>query len=215
MGLLAAKVVTATAKTAFVGALLSDGETIVGSARTAARDGHNVFEVLQACQSSLKKFGGHPQAAGFELSIHQAEEFQLALETFFSQQSLKDLPDAVHLQPDLFVDIRESLEILSWYERLEPFGIGFLPPVVAFKDIEVGEIRPLKGNHFRLKLIDQKGGILTALLFDHSAEPPSPQGHYQMVGEMQWNEFRGQKTPQLLVKEFCESYCEKIAPVTI
>jgi single-stranded-DNA-specific exonuclease len=201
VGLLASKVVNATQKTAFVGALLSDGKTIVGSARTANVNGNNVFEALTSCRHILKKFGGHPQAAGFELDVEQAGAFDTALAAYFSQcEERKNKPtdDAV----DMEVTVGEAKEFLHWMDRLEPFGVGFTAPVFAFPDVILSEVKPLKGNHFRLTLRDQRGQSIGAILFGHNGEPPLEQHMYRVVGEPQWNEFRGNKTPQLMVKSF-------------
>lgn len=201
VGLLAARVVNNTQKTAFVGALLADGKTIVGSARTADIGGHNVFAALTSCETVLNKFGGHPQAAGFELSVENLEKFSVLLREYFSTQPQENISDH-HPQFDMLVSLRDAKEFLTWMDRLEPFGIGFQAPVFCFPNMMLTEVKPLKGGeHFRLLLRDETGDSLSAVVFSYKGEPIMERGVYTLIGEVQWNEFRGNRTPQLLVKD--------------
>lgn len=197
VGLLASRVVNNTQKTAFVGALLSDGKTIVGSARTSDVNGHNVFEALTHCESALNKFGGHPQAAGFELSLENVERFQAQLSDYFSKQVRASGQEK---KCDMIVSVRDAKEFLQWVDRLEPFGIGFVAPTFCFKHVLVSEVKALKGGeHFRLMLRDEKGDTLPAVLFSYVGEDILEQHTYTVTGSIQWNEFRGNRTAQMMV----------------
>lgn len=200
VGLLAARVVNSENKSAFVGALMSDGKTIVGSARTPQPGGYNVFEALTYCSDFLNKFGGHPQAAGFELSVESADVFEAKLEEYFNTQAQRTESSA--LAYDLSVSIKEAKDFLGWLEKLEPFGVGFLPPQFCFLSVIVSEVKALKGGeHFKLLLRDDAGDTLSAIVFSHKGEAFIEQGSYSIIGQLQWNEFRGNRTPQFLVEQ--------------
>ncbi len=205
VGLLASRVVNDTQKTAFVGALLSDGETIVGSARTSDVNGHNVFAALSACEAALNKFGGHPQAAGFELSVHNVEKFCQQLNAYFQSEPRQEVLAEKY---DMVVSVRDAKEFLQWTDRLEPFGVGFSAPIFCFKKVIVSNVKPLKGGeHFRLSLRDSTGESLAAVLFSYRGEPILEQCEYTLTGEVQWNEFRGNRTAQFMVSRL--TLCEE------
>ncbi|MCC6138339.1 MAG: single-stranded-DNA-specific exonuclease RecJ [Bdellovibrionaceae bacterium] len=200
VGLLAARVVNNTQKTAFVGALMADGETIVGSARTADVGGHNVFAALTSCESVLNKFGGHPQAAGFEVSLKNVDRFSALLRDYFLAQPQEDVSEQ-NSNFDMIVSIRDAKEFLTWIDKLEPFGVGFAAPVFCFENMMLTEVKPLKGGeHFRLLLRDETGDSLSAVVFSYKGAPIMERGVYTLTGEVQWNEFRGNRTPQMLVQ---------------
>lgn len=197
VGLLASRVVNNTDKTAFVGALLQDGKTIVGSARTSDTNGHNVFAALTHCEKVLNKFGGHPQAAGFELDIDNVGRFQECLAEYFAKET-RDVKTADAC--DLIVGVKDAKEFLQWADRLEPFGISFSAPVLCFQDVIVSSVKPLKGGeHFRLALRDKSGDTLPAVVFSYKGEDILEQQKYTVTGEVQWNEFRGNRTAQFMV----------------
>lgn len=198
VGLLASRVVNNTSRTAFVGALLKDSETIVGSARTSDVNGHNVFAALTHCESVLNKFGGHPQAAGFELNIKNSEAFRERLADYFANQVRDSVASS---KCDLIVQVKDAKEFLQWSERLEPFGVGFAAPVLCFKDVVVSQVKALKGGeHFRLLLRDGRGESLSGILFSYRGEPLVEQQKYTLYGEVQWNEYKGNRTAQFMVQ---------------
>lgn len=206
VGLLASRAVNITQKSAFVGSLLSDQKTIVGSARTPDKGGHNVFAALTHCESVLNKFGGHPQAAGFEISIENVDAFKNRLKDYFLKTPLsRDTEDAKAY--DLSLTLKEAKDFLAWLVRLEPFGVGFSSPVLCFKNCLVSEVKTLKGGeHFKLSLRDATRETLSAVVFSYKGPPLIEQGIYTITGDIQWNEFRGNRTPQFMIESIvpCE-----------
>lgn len=199
VGLLAARVVNTTQKTAFVGALLADGETIVGSARTMDVKGHNVFDVLVSCEAVLHKYGGHPQAAGFELPLKNVKKFEQALQKYFSTVPAVEIKEQQKF--DFFASLRDAKEFLNWSEKLEPLGTGFANPIFCFKNVRLSEVKALKGGeHYRLQLQDATGDSMNAIVFGYKGELLRENEMYTLTGEVQWNEFRGNRTAQMLVQ---------------
>jgi single-stranded-DNA-specific exonuclease len=204
VGLIATKLSQAYNKPAFVGSLGSDG-MIVGSARLPQGQDACLVEAMSSAQEFLNRFGGHSAAAGFELAEGRVSHFVEKLNFHFS--GLREKPKPL----EIFYDVEASLAdvntgLMKWYDFVGPFGVGFSIPLIYFSNIQVLSKRDLKGGHLRLKITDAEGGFSSeALLFT-----PTPrqlevlQGgvpFFDLLGELQWNYFGGQKTVQILVRD--------------
>jgi single-stranded-DNA-specific exonuclease len=171
---------------------------VTGSARSASC---SLVEVLQNCSEVLNRFGGHAFAAGFEVDLKNWDRFvellDKAMETVKSQV------------PVNWYDFESSLadlnqEFMMWLEKLEPFGQGFKNPVIKLTDFTVSSLRVLKEKHLKLTL-ESKGVSMDALYFSAGAEiinsiDKTSRIDY-LIGEIQWNHFRMQKKPQLILKD--------------
>ena len=101
-------------------------------------------------------------------------------------------------------------ELMRWMAQLEPFGVGFEEPVFLFENLTLSTVTPLKdGAHYKLKLSSKAEGSknMDGLWFS------PPKNHKVKPGELkegdcvrvlaapQWNEFNGQRTLQLHIKD--------------
>ena len=158
VGLLATKVVQSHNICTFVGAQM--GEKIVGSAR--APDGQSLLAPLEYCKDVLTKFGGHHQAAGFELSVENAEMFRVKLEEYY-----KDKPPA---EKKITYDFEAELGELNdqfkfWLKKMEPYGVGFKVPYIRINHLFVASVRVLKEKHLKFQFKDMNGNKIDALWF--------------------------------------------------
>ncbi|RME18318.1 MAG: single-stranded-DNA-specific exonuclease RecJ [Bdellovibrio sp.] len=187
----------------FVGALLSNGQ-IVGSARKPDSVKMNLLEVLE--QAPLLKFGGHPQAAGFELSQDQVTLFDEHLRAqSFSYENCEKCWNY-----DAEMSLEEvTPEFLKWLDACEPFGVGFEKPVFYFPAVEVLGLKELSGEHLRLSLGEGFGRVRkTAVWFSPKAqkrEELQVGDIVDVLGVPQWNIFQGTKSLQILVYDLCLS----------
>ncbi|MCO5113150.1 MAG: single-stranded-DNA-specific exonuclease RecJ [Bdellovibrionaceae bacterium] len=208
IGLVATKLSQNYNKPAFVGSVR--GHKVFGSARMPDGLGLNLVEILSFCPS-LKKFGGHQQAAGFELELSKAEDFRNELRRFF-QVHKEENGDFGVLDYDTKYDIEISAteltpQLLNWMQKLEPYGVGFEVPVFKVTELKPVMIRVLKEAHLKMQLVSLKHkevSPIDAIWFHHSlSEEQLDQlidQKLDIIGSLEWNEYMGKKTPQFLIK---------------
>jgi single-stranded-DNA-specific exonuclease len=228
IGLVATRLCQDHGRPAFVGSLGPNGQ-ITGSARWPNGVAGNLVAVLNSAASSLHQFGGHAQAAGFELSEKRAEDFRELLRRHFAANPL--LGFSKIWEWDVEAQLHEvDAELMRWFEILEPFGQGFPTPQVLLRGLHVREVKALKGAHWRISFCESARKMasarsLTGVWFSvpeqHPCHPTrwglEPRGGRAPAGlsatahqsdlcfdalvEIQWNYFRGERTLQLLVKD--------------
>ncbi|MBY0383544.1 hypothetical protein K2X05_00160, partial [bacterium] len=202
VGLLATKLVNQFQRPAFVGSLTKNG-VIVGSARAPEGAGVSVLSALQEAQEHLNKFGGHPAAAGFELTPEKAEDFTQSLITSFSQQK----QTALLQKYDLSLSFLEIQRFMHWWDHLEPFGQQFSSPLFRIENLRVQKISVMKKTHLKITFCDPKGYLMECVWFFpqhidffNGKENQS----FTLYCEPQWNEFMGSRRVQLLLKDLQE-----------
>jgi single-stranded-DNA-specific exonuclease len=203
IGLIATKLTQIFNRPAFVGSQNSEG-MIVGSGRTPQGSEISLVEALKSAESVLNRFGGHAAAAGFELHEQNQQQFIQYLKRHF--ESLKSNPHPLVIDFDTIADLSEvNPQVMKWYDFMGPYGVGFQVPLIQFKNVLLAGVRDLKGGHLKLQLSDaEKKNRVDALLFSptEAIKKQIQVGQiYDLLGEMQWNYFNGQKTIQLLVKD--------------
>jgi single-stranded-DNA-specific exonuclease len=204
VGLIATKLSQVFNRPAFVGAQGTDG-VIVGSARLPQGQEACLVEAMGSAKNYLTRFGGHSAAAGFELHGDQVPHLVDALNIHF--QGLRERPKPL----EIFYDVQARLgdvgaPLMKWYDFVGPFGAGFSIPLIHFSKVLLHSKRSLKGGHWRLKLVEPDGGgSHEALLFSpsprHLQVLEKPHEFLDVLGELQWNYFGGQKTVQILVRD--------------
>lgn len=158
VGLLATKATQSYNVPSFVGAVMED--KIVGSAR--APEGKSLLDAFEACKDILNKFGGHHQAAGFELNIDQAPLFRQKLQEYYQDQE----PAPKRLKYDFQADLSElNDQFKFWLKKMEPFGVGFTVPYIRVNHLFVASIKVLKEKHLKFVLKDMQGHKIEALWF--------------------------------------------------
>lgn len=208
VGLVATKLSQKFNLPAFVGAQNEQG-TIVGSGRAPAGARLNLLEALEYGSSHLLRFGGHAPAAGFELSVAQAQGFEESLREYFETNS----PMQNSLVASLPADGRDDgsqidEEFMRWYESLGPFGVQFEVPNYWIHSLKIVEVKKLKGGHLRFALSTRTGRKLSAIWFSPPVDHPLAEEtslpfnqSVELLVEPQWNFYNGRRSIQLLVKD--------------
>lgn len=205
VGLIATKLAQSMNRPAFVGSLDPQEGTIVGSARLPS--GHEIclVEALGAVAPTLSRFGGHSAAAGFELMAGSVEQFVTGMADHFER--LKKSPKPMEIEYDLDARLEDvGTSLMKWYDFIGPFGTGFSIPLFRFTGVQLVGQRELRGGHRRLTLLSTDGSVKSeALLFSPTARQleileKKPES-VDLLGELQWNYFGGQKQIQILVKD--------------
>jgi single-stranded-DNA-specific exonuclease len=203
VGLLATQLVNRFQRPAFVGALTKKG-VIVGSARAPNGSSVSVLKTLQDASLCLNKFGGHPAAAGFELSPERAKEFEATLIQVLRQNV--DL--ALSQKYDLKIDFHGIQSFMKSWDSLEPFGQQFETPVFRVDGLKAQKVTTMKNTHLKTSFVDAKGFLMECVWFfppDLDFFKASEGKLYSILCEPQWNEFMGSRRIQLLLKEIKET----------
>lgn len=190
--------------------------TAKGSGRSIEE--YNMFEELMKVKNLMLGFGGHPMAAGMSLKVKNIDEFKEKLNT------LTTLTDE-DIIPKVYIDYRLPLERLSFnlvdkVKSLEPFGKGNPSPIFAEKKVEAFRVYPLGKDKKHIKLFCRVPGRnekIDALAFNSTEKLENLIGREKMnyilknnpanlkldiIYSPDINEYKGNKSIQLLVKDF-------------
>ena len=202
-GLIAGRIMERYYRPVFVLTRSQDG--VKGSGRSI--ETYSMFEEMSKCKELYTKYGGHPMAAGVSMPENHVEKFRERLNELCTLTE-KDLTEVVRIDIAMpFSYVSERLvEELS---LLEPFGKGNTKPVFAAKGVQVLETRVLGKNQnvLRLKLKDESGTTMDGIYFsDQMNEVLKTMQQKSRLAFLYYpeiNEFRGQRTLQLRILDYC------------
>ncbi|TNE53812.1 MAG: single-stranded-DNA-specific exonuclease RecJ [Bacteroidetes bacterium] len=139
---------------------------LTGSARGIY--GLHLYELLEACSSSLEQFGGHEFAAGLSLEEDQLEHFK----TLFDQEVQRQLKAEdsepieradLELNFDQIFQPGENVYHIPKFKRilrqLEPHGPENLRPAFIARKVFAEDVKLLKDQHLKMKLRQPESGI--------------------------------------------------------
>ncbi len=202
VGIVASRLTEKYYRPSIVLSIDSDAGIAKGSARSI--EGFNMYEELAKNGPILPNFGGHPMAAGMSLEVAHIGQLRENL----NEQAESSLT-AAQLVPKLAIDVPLSLDeidinVLESMESLRPFGIAFEKPVYMIEGVKAESIRKIGAarNHLKLDLMDA-GDSLDAIGFGFGeiADQMTPGVKLSVAGDLQVNEWNGNKKPQLLVRD--------------
>ncbi len=127
-----------------------------GSARSAGMV--NIKKVLEWCSEYLIEYGGHKEAGGFSILEENIPDFQRIFE-----EAVEELAEGGEGHSTLNADAETSLEecdidLISFIERLGPFGPGNHEPVLLVRDLEVVPGSRIVGEwHLKMTARNAKG----------------------------------------------------------
>lgn len=128
-----------------------------GSARSIPE--FDIVAALSECQDLLFRFGGHPAAAGFALSVEDLPRLrQCLLQRAASQLSDVDLRPALVAEAEIPLSAL-SPDILKLMSRLAPFGRGNPPPTFLSRRVKVVDCYSTGSNNEHLRLKFREGNI--------------------------------------------------------
>jgi single-stranded-DNA-specific exonuclease len=199
----------------YVGAEHVEGK-LVCSAR-APGESDNLQLSLGHATSLLNRFGGHKQAAGFEIELTHAEKFRERLNEYYEQflnanrnsnanetqvSAISESLSAL-LENTADADIRLSdinATLMNWLDKLGPFGMGFEVPLFSLRDVKISSVKKLKGEYLKYNLIDDEGRTFEALWFN-SPVLFEAGSRVRVSLELQWNDFNGRRSIQGLIRK--------------
>lgn len=184
-------------------------EENIGKGSGRSITGFDLHEALCDVNNLLEKFGGHSMAVGITINKNNFGKFVELLEIKAKKMHTEELA------PIIFVDKEITLKqlTLSFAEELkelEPYGANNKVPVFLIKNLKIDSIRSLsEGKHLKLTLLDSaNSNILNALGFNMGSltEEYKMGEKVDVIGNIETNEFNGNKDVQLIIKDIRRSY---------
>ena len=168
-------------------------ERYTGSGRSAI-PGFHLKEALQECADQLFRFGGHAGAAGCTVAPENLEAFRTA----FARVCEDWLPK--QLRPQLLLDGKLPQQgpdalLVEQIQQLEPFGAANPEPLFALPTPQE-KFQLLKEHH--VKWILSRSTEVIGWNFAEQLQGVKP---HQLAVTVGFNEFRGQRKIQMLLKE--------------
>ncbi|WP_028234946.1 single-stranded-DNA-specific exonuclease RecJ [Pseudobutyrivibrio sp. MD2005] len=182
---------------------------------------YNMFEELTAVKDIFTKFGGHPMAAGVSLPKEKIDELRERLNSNCALTD-DDMQEIIRIDCDMPLSYITT-ELVESIDLLAPFGTGNTKPLFALKNVPVRNAAYIgrDGQYLRLTLQTEKGGAITGLMFRNVLEfekcvsskfgaaafdglfsGKSNGVTVDIVYEPSINEFRGNKSVQVMIENF-------------
>ncbi len=173
-----------------------------GSARSIA--GFDIYSALKHCEEHIEQFGGHKYAAGLSIREENIDVLRSELEKFADYR----VSDAM-LTPELFIDAEVELEEISprfvtIIRQFAPFGPGNARPLFMLRNAHVvGYPRVVGKDHLKFR-VRNGHGYIDAISFGNGTRIEELNGRerYDLVFNVEENEYRGTVTQQLRVIDF-------------
>lgn len=174
-----------------------------GSARSVP--GFDVYEAIDACSEHLIQFGGHTFAAGMSLHLDKIADFQAAFEKVVSATILPEQLIPV-VNVDYVLNFKEiDDKFVRILEQMAPFGPENMTPTFMAENVLIkGEPRLLKEKHLKLTVYQEGSNYFDAIAFgmgDEFYETLRERPVIKLCFQVEFNEFRGEKNIQLMVKD--------------
>lgn len=202
VGLVASRIKEKYHRPVFAFADAGDG-TLKGSGRSIP--GLHIRDVLDDMSKQvpglIDKFGGHAMAAGLTIKQENFRQFQelfdVRVSAVLRPEDLTNITETDGIIEEEYMTM-ESSELLKY---ASPWGQQFQEPV--FDDVfKVQNWRIVGEKHLKLELLKQSSGVCyPAIAFNKTDEDlPAGDKDIHIVYRMDVNEFRGNRTLQLIVQ---------------
>lgn len=147
-----------------------EGDAGRGSARSIPP--FDVHAAIARCSEHLDRFGGHHQAAGFDIRRDRLPAFREAFAAA-ARDALGTTEPVPELRADMVIALDRIDSDLNRYLRyLGPFGRGNREPVFVARGVRLADPRLVKGKHVKFR-ITRNGTGLDGIGFRlaHSLDP--------------------------------------------
>jgi single-stranded-DNA-specific exonuclease len=177
---------------------------VTGSGRSVK--GFDLYEAIYNCKDHLIQFGGHKFAAGLTMLPEKVDDFANAFEEEVSKTITPE-----QLIPEIEIDAEISLDTITdkyfnIIKRFEPFGPDNMKPHFLVRNVQdTGWSKVVKEKH--LKVSVKKGQAQLSGIGFNMAEKLRllKEGNVDIVFQIEENEWQGQITLQLMVKDIAKS----------
>ncbi|MEI6818577.1 MAG: single-stranded-DNA-specific exonuclease RecJ [Verrucomicrobiota bacterium] len=197
VGIVASRLMRQYHKPTFIIAIDKDG---IGKGSGRSIEGISLVDAIRACEGDLLAGGGHAMAAGLSIEEGKLDAFRKNFADYVLSNS-----NAQQRQPKLMYDAeisfgQLSLEFLSSYELLQPFGNGNPQPVFISREVGLSRSpQHMKNNHLRFML--RQGYHEQDAVYFGGGEHPLPDPPWDVAFTVDRNTFRGRTTLQLIIQD--------------
>lgn len=206
LGIVASRLVEKTGRPTLV-LDISDEGIAKGSGRSV--EDFHLFNALDGHRELMTSFGGHHMACGLALEVSNLSQLQAILDEEAKAQEL-DLTKKPVLKVSAKLKASEvTLDLIASLDKLAPFGTDNEVPLFEIIDYQVVQAKALgkTNDHLRLDLSTGKTQ-LAALAFgvgDKLPELLAQPKSLKFVASVDKNEWRGNVSPQLLIKDLAQA----------
>ncbi len=178
--------------------------TDIGKGSGRSIKGLNLVDALVHSKDLLIKFGGHELAAG--LSIHRAniDEFRSKINQYARDVIKDDISTFSAVEYDFEIDSDDiTMQFAEEIRYLEPYGISNPIPAFLIRDCMICDVVPISGGKHTKLVLKRDEHVFVAMVFSRSQ---AELGIYttdviDLIANVDVNEFNGNKTVQLIVKD--------------
>ncbi|MDR2356675.1 MAG: single-stranded-DNA-specific exonuclease RecJ [Oscillospiraceae bacterium] len=198
LGIVAARIAE---RSMFPAVMIGVDENGVGRGSCRSFGTFRMYSALRTCEDLLINYGGHEMAAGLTIPEDNIEQLRRRLREYYDEHiKIAPIP-TIYLDFEVEKPTLLTLKNVSQLEKCEPFGNGFIPPCMCFRNARLASLQSVgAGAHCRMKV--EKGGKIFDCIF-FSATPESTGcavgDRIDLAFAPQVNEFRGWKNVQLHV----------------
>lgn len=200
--------------------ITSAHEGAKGSGRSI--EAYDMYEALNEVADVFTKFGGHSQAAGFSLPTDKIDELRSRLNAN-CKLTEADMQEIIRIDADTPFSYCTG-KVVDELDLLEPCGNGNARVLFARKDLELvsGRVFGGEGKVGKYKVKDTDGLVYELTLFSKNQQFKDcldnkygkGTGDAFLAGQAKglkinvvytpsWNEFRGVKSIQFIMEDFC------------
>lgn len=201
IGLVAGRLVEKYNKPAII--LQDFGDYLVASARSP--EYFNIIEALSKFKDYLIHFGGHAQAAGFNIKKEKIDDFMTDFEAHVKENlSKKEVILGLDIDCEITPD-EINWETFEFIRSLEPYGIANQRPTFLLKNASIQNSRLVGKDEKHLSMHINKGGKnLRAICFNFGDHNDYVREHQSLdiVFQLDENDYRGEKSLQLKIIDF-------------
>ncbi|OGI09961.1 MAG: single-stranded-DNA-specific exonuclease RecJ [Candidatus Margulisbacteria bacterium GWF2_35_9] len=178
--------------------ITTKGKICRGSIRSFA--GINVFYTLEQCNDLLLSYGGHAEAAGFEIDKNKIETFkEMYIRILDAFLEVEDLYSVVRIDSELEMN-EITHEFYDQLKKLEPYGEGNREPIFLTRNMNAIDYNLVGKDRSHLKVLFIQGSEqIEAIGFKMASYLGllDKYSTFDVAYNLSTNYFNGEKTLQL------------------
>ncbi len=182
----------------------SDGNVNIGKGSGRSVKGLNLVDALVHCGDLLEKYGGHELAAGLSVRRENIDAFRASINAYARDNFSHEDPVPT-LDADFEISASEvTVSNTEELRLLEPYGVSNPVPAFVISSAKISEIQSISfGKHTKILLEREGMSPLTAMYFSRAPKEIEvyPGDTVDVLATMDINEFGGQRTAQLIVRD--------------
>ena len=175
-----------------------EGDTASGSGRSVGDI--NLIELLNDSADLLSQYGGHPMAAGLSLKTKDLTNFFDKFCESIKKKRIKPYIPSLDIDGDVLLSELDQL-FFSSLEKLEPFGCGNPEPLYRINNLMPINVGPAAMKHSKGQLRDSSNNTISFIAFNINVNSLPTTDHWDVVATPQINNYRGEQSFQLQVKD--------------